>query len=121
MTSKTAVSSLQRRGPAPLHRTFPMWAREPKGEGVIEWRMYRGHASGSALVIASHSSPGMSRTEVARGLRTFRNVLFGRDKIQATENAQEPAPPTPPTEPAGDHSSLPATVRLSAESQGSLF
>lgn len=124
MKAKIAVADLHRRGSAPLHRTFPMWAREPKGEGVIEWRMYRGHQQGGALVVAFHSEPGMSRTDVAKGLRTFRNVLFGRDKIKATEVATEAAGPLPHSQHAMETKPAdppPPEARPSAEAQGSLF
>ena len=128
MMAKTAVTDLQPRGSAPLHRTFPMWAREPKGEGVVEWRMYRGMKQGGALLVAFHSSPGMSRTDVAKGLRTFRDVLFGRDKIKGSKTIaeqpattddhqpHEPDPQPPPTNEQG------APVLLSSsEAQGNLF
>ena len=116
------IAVLGARRAKPLHRTFPTWAREPKGEGHVQWRMYRRHRGG-ALFVVFDATPDMTRREVAVKLRDFRKVLFGRDKLEA--ELDEPSLPesAPELESAVQQPAPPATPTQNAVAggQGSLF
>lgn len=92
--NRPPLSQLTDRRAPPLHRTLPTWAREAKGDGHVQWRMYREHAAGGALYMVVDAREPMTRDQAAATLRQYRKVLFGRDKIEG--QAPTPASPTPP-------------------------
>jgi len=111
--SRPPLTALGWRRAKPLHCTLPTWAREPMGEGRLQWRMYRRHRFGSTLYMVFDAGSDMTRAEVAKKLREFRKVLFGRDKLE-----DEAVPSSPELQP------ITRTTPVSAEQyagQPSLF
>lgn len=117
--TRPPISDLGPRRSKPLHRTFPTWAREPKGGGHVQWRMYKAHRFGGALFIVFDATPDMTRQQVATKLHAFRKVLFGRDKTDEEDATTSPNQSKPaPIDACNDQPSQASTQGLG---QGSLF
>lgn len=87
MPTRPALADLPNRRAPALHRTMPTWAREVKGDGLIEYRMYAPHPAGGALFVTDQFAPGTPRADVAARLRALRLVIWGRDKQVTPEEA----------------------------------
>lgn len=109
------IATLTRRRAAPLHRTFPTWARDVTGDKV-EWRIYAPHRFGGAVTSRIILPVSTSRRAAASEIRRHRAAIWGRDKqpVDSRETALELSPPIVPA-------CTSATPVFDTHGQGSLF